>query len=329
VDADLAIVRVDNPSDEGDLALILRKIDGRWWFTGAGAGPLAKDASLAATLTECAPQLRALLAEVKPADSSPATQLADGKPTPLPEELVKQAREINAAADGVSADEAVQGKLKTWVENFFSENYRDITARQTMEWGQPETTPGGNLSIRYKYLATIRNKDQMIIEQRFTFTPEGKYVSAETIEKGPASQPASENDVDPTLPVVLENGVSFRVVAIAYREDPTLWWKADGSVIDKQPFDVVEIEDMLNPGDGIPPAANAYLVVTETSGARQARPTIGPKPVAHGWANMTDLKTGKRVTAEVFRFAEAPETLSYRIDAAAGPWQKVAVFDGL
>ena len=37
------------------------------------------------------------------------------------------------AADGVSADEAVQGKLKTWVENFFSENYRDITARKQSE----------------------------------------------------------------------------------------------------------------------------------------------------------------------------------------------------
>ena len=275
--------------------------------------------------------------QFKSADGTPArphqilfaTRSADGKPTPLPEELVKQAREINVAADGVSADEAVQGKLKTWVENFFSENYRDITARKTMEWGQPETTPGGNLSIRYKYLATIWNKDQMIIEQRFTFTPEGKYVSAETIEKGPASQPASGNDVDPTLPAMLENGVTFRIVAIARRENPTLWWKADGSAIDQQPFDVVDIEDMLNPGDATPPAANAYLVVTETSGARQVRPTIDPKPVAHGWANMTDLKTGKRVTADVLRFVVVPETLSYRIDAAAGPWQRVAVFDGL
>ena len=31
----------------------------------------------------------------------------------------------------------------------------------------------------------------MIIEQRFTFTPEGKYVSAETIEKVPVTQPAT------------------------------------------------------------------------------------------------------------------------------------------
>lgn len=88
--------------------------------------------------------------------------------------------------------EILKAKLVNWVEKFFSENYRDITARKTLEWGQPETTPAGNLSIRYKYLATIWNKDQVVIDQRFTFTPEGKYVSAETIEKGPASQPGTQ-----------------------------------------------------------------------------------------------------------------------------------------
>ena len=88
--------------------------------------------------------------------------------------------------------EARKAKLINWVEKFFSENYRDITARKTLQWGEPETTAAGNLAIRYKYLATIWNKDQVVINQRFTFTPEGKYVSAETIEKGPASQPTTQ-----------------------------------------------------------------------------------------------------------------------------------------
>jgi hypothetical protein len=140
----------------------------------------------------------------KSADGTPArqylilfaTKSADGKPTPLTEDLVLQVRAVNDQATRVSKgpaeNEALKGRLVTLVENFLSENYRDITARKTLEWGDPESTASGNISIRYKYLATIWNKDQMVISQRFTFTPEGKYVSAETIEKGPASQPTTQ-----------------------------------------------------------------------------------------------------------------------------------------
>ena len=110
-----------------------------------------------------------------------ATRSADGKPTALPTDMLKKAKAINEAAQR----EALQGKLKTWVEDFFSKNYRDITARKTIEWGQLETTPAGNLAIRYKYVATIWGKQKQLIDQKFTFTPGGKYVSAETIEKGP------------------------------------------------------------------------------------------------------------------------------------------------
>ena len=130
-----------------------------------------------------------------------ATRSADGKPTPLPEDMVKKANGINAAAAmaaqaaaSAGGDEALKGKLVSWVEKFFGENFRDITARKTLEWGEVERTAGGNLAIRYKYLATIWNKDQMVNNQRFTFTPEGKYVSAETIEKGPATQPAAADE---------------------------------------------------------------------------------------------------------------------------------------
>jgi tetratricopeptide (TPR) repeat protein len=123
-----------------------------------------------------------------------ATKSADGKSTPIPDDLLNQAKRINAAAAQPSTQdqEAQKAKLVNWVEKFFSENFRDITARKTLEWGEPEVSAGGNLSIRYKYLATIWNKDQVVIDQRFTFTAEGKYVSAETIEKSPASKPATQ-----------------------------------------------------------------------------------------------------------------------------------------
>lgn len=111
---------------------------------------------------------------------------------------------------------AAKANLINWVEKFFSENYRDITSRKTIEWGEPETTAGGNLSIRYKYLATIWNKDKMVMEQRFTFTPAGEYVSAETIEKGPATQPKLEQDAGITdKGLLVGGGRSIEFVATA------------------------------------------------------------------------------------------------------------------
>lgn len=123
--------------------------------------------------------------------------LGDQKAKPIlekaakdPEKFVRNNAEaaLTMLAKAAKA-EALKGKLINWVEKYFSENYRDITARKTIEWGDPESTVGGNLAIRYKYLATIWNKSKKIIEQRFTFTPEGKYVSAETVER---TQVASE-----------------------------------------------------------------------------------------------------------------------------------------
>ncbi len=85
--------------------------------------------------------------------------------------------------------ETLKAQLINWVEDFFSRNYRDITARKTLEWGEPESTASGNLSIRYKCLATIWHKDEMILEKRFTFSPQGEFISAENVETYPADTP--------------------------------------------------------------------------------------------------------------------------------------------
>ena len=82
----------------------------------------------------------------------------------------------------------LKAKLIYWVERFFSQNFRDITERKTLEWGEPVTKANGNFSIRYKYLATVWDKERLVIEQSFIFSPEGEYVSAETLEKGPADK---------------------------------------------------------------------------------------------------------------------------------------------
>ncbi len=100
--------------------------------------------------------------------------------------------EVPAEKVDVKDKKALKAHLQKWVEKFFSRNYRDITARETLEWGEPKVEANGNVSIRYKFEATIRDKDKLIIEKRFTFTPEGKYVSAETIETAPAKRPAAK-----------------------------------------------------------------------------------------------------------------------------------------
>ncbi|MEJ2650097.1 MAG: hypothetical protein P8016_17010 [Sedimentisphaerales bacterium] len=67
------------------------------------------------------------------------------------------------------------------MEKFFSQNYRDITARKTIEWGKATTDANGNRSIRYKFEATIWDKDKIIMDKVFTFTPEGNFVSVQDV----------------------------------------------------------------------------------------------------------------------------------------------------
>ncbi len=153
--------------------------------------------------------------------------LGDQKAKPIlekalkdPEKFVRNNAEaaLTKLAKAAKA-EALKAKLINWVEKYFSENYRDITARKTIEWGVPESMAGGNLSIRYKYLATIRNKSRQVIEERFTFTPEGKYVSAETIERRPAPLPEAVKRVQK---VIVEDLATQMLVAIRDKDDAAL-----------------------------------------------------------------------------------------------------------
>lgn len=74
-------------------------------------------------------------------------------------------------------------RMRLLVADFFAHNYRDITARKTIEWGQPVTHPNGNISIRYKWQATIWDEDQIISEAIFTFTPGGAFISVEKLQQ--------------------------------------------------------------------------------------------------------------------------------------------------
>lgn len=83
------------------------------------------------------------------------------------------------------ADVSTQAGMKELVEDFFTKNFRDITARETVEWGDVTKEENGNSSIRYKYRATIWDKDTMIMNQIFTFDPKGQYVSFKNVDGFP------------------------------------------------------------------------------------------------------------------------------------------------
>ena len=81
-----------------------------------------------------------------------------------------------------------QEGMKELVERFFRENFHDITFRESVEWGEVSKAANGNSSIRYKYRATIWNKDTVINNQVFTFDPKGEFVSFRDVERFPQNK---------------------------------------------------------------------------------------------------------------------------------------------
>ena len=82
----------------------------------------------------------------------------------------------------IKVDTSTKEGLKALVEKFFTQNYRDITARKDIEWGEVGTDENGNRGIRYKYEATIWDREKIISEKIFTFKPDGEFISVVDIE---------------------------------------------------------------------------------------------------------------------------------------------------
>ena len=80
------------------------------------------------------------------------------------------------------ADVNTQTGMKELVEDFFTKNFRDVTSRETIEWGQVQKDEKGNSSIRYKYRAKIWDKETKIMNQSFTFDPKGGFMSVKDVE---------------------------------------------------------------------------------------------------------------------------------------------------
>ncbi len=81
-----------------------------------------------------------------------------------------------------------QEGLKELVEDFFHKNYRDITSRESLEWGEVVKSKNGSASIRYKYRATILDKETKIFNRIFTFNQQGKFVSVKGADGNPQNR---------------------------------------------------------------------------------------------------------------------------------------------
>lgn len=66
---------------------------------------------------------------------------------------------------------------QTLVEDFFKHNFKDITSRKTLEWGEPTIDENGHISIRYKFEGTIWGREKHIGNMLFTFDKDGKLLS--------------------------------------------------------------------------------------------------------------------------------------------------------
>jgi len=104
-------------------------------------------------------------------------------------EAAKRMSENDKLAGTVPGLRHTEAETKGLVEDFFRHNYRDVTSRETIEWGDFANHEDGSSSIRYKCRATIWGKDVKILNQVFTFDAKGKFVSVKDAENDTTGGP--------------------------------------------------------------------------------------------------------------------------------------------
>lgn len=114
---------------------------------------------------------------------------------------------INAAEQPPAAPipleiSAEKAELMGRVEYVTMHGGYDITARKTIEWGDVEKDTQGNRSIRYKYYATIWDREVMIFNQVFTFDAKGNFLRMEHVPGYP--QKKVEKPIDLTTQAGLQ-----------------------------------------------------------------------------------------------------------------------------
>jgi len=74
-------------------------------------------------------------------------------------------------------DTSSKAGMQKLVEKFFSRNWHDISSKENIQWGKPQTDKSGNRTMRCSFTATIWGKDKKKMDKIFTFKSNGDFVS--------------------------------------------------------------------------------------------------------------------------------------------------------
>jgi hypothetical protein len=88
-----------------------------------------------------------------------------------------------------------KAELMGRVEDVFLHNFRDITWRKSVEWGDVTTDDDGLRSIQYTYEALIWDKDHLLLSGVFKFSPNGECVRVEKVEGYPQHVAPKQVDI--------------------------------------------------------------------------------------------------------------------------------------
>lgn len=95
---------------------------------------------------------------------------------------------LNAQAEKTEPISLEKARMIGLVEDFFTKNYRDVTMRKTLEWGNVETDENGSSTIRYKYVALIWDKERMTLCEEFTFDKDGNFIKNKKVDGYPQNK---------------------------------------------------------------------------------------------------------------------------------------------
>jgi hypothetical protein len=84
----------------------------------------------------------------------------------------------------IGASPHSQEGIMRLVDDCFDHNWRDITARRTIEWGPLNVDTGKNASISYRFEATITGGEKKVLTWVFTFAPNGGLLSLRDVSNG-------------------------------------------------------------------------------------------------------------------------------------------------
>ncbi len=148
--------------------------------------------------------------------------IKQGKPVPLHGDRPKRTAPIAPGEPlGISVEKAdLMGRIE-WA---MMHGGRDVTARKSIEWGDVQKDKDGNRTIRYKYYATIWDKDVYIINQVFTFDAKGNILDVKNVEGFPKKKVEKPVDVGTQkgMKELVEDFFSKNFVDITSRE--TIEW---------------------------------------------------------------------------------------------------------